>query len=200
MATPLGHYLLGLSITQAAASGSAEERRGLWLALIACMPDLDLIPGFFAGKPGKFHHGVTHSFAAAVMFSGLTSLLLKLRGGTFSLKLGGLICLLYASHNILDYFTLDTGAPYGVPLFWPLSHATYQSPWLLLPNVQHTRAPIVSLHNIFLMVQEIVLFLPLVGFIQAVKHSQGAWPARRAWLYAAWFIFAVWASLFVLDG
>ena len=198
MATPLGHYLLGLSITQGTACDSAQEKRGLWLALIACVPDLDVIPGFFVGKLGQFHHGITHSFAAAVMFSVFVWLLFRPRGEVLPLKLGILVFFLYASHVVLDYFTLDTGAPYGVPLLWPLSHETYQSPWPLLPNVQHTRSPIFSLHNILLMVQEAIVFVPLIGLVRALKHSQTAWPMRLAWVYGGWFILAVWASVFSL--
>ena len=197
MATSLGHYLLGLSITQASASDNTEKSRGLWLALVACVPDLDVIPGLFVGKLGQFHHGITHSFAAAVIFSAITWLLFRPLGER-SLKLGILVFVLYASHVVLDYFTMDTGAPYGVPLYWPLSHDTYQSPWALLPNVQHTRAPLFSAHNFLLMVREGVIFLPLVGFIRALKHSQIAWRVRSAWLYGGWFIIAVWASLFSL--
>jgi membrane-bound metal-dependent hydrolase YbcI (DUF457 family) len=198
MATPLGHYLLGLSITQASARDSTEANRGLWLALIACVPDLDIIPGLWVGKLNQFHHGVTHSFAAALMFSVCAWLWFRPRVGRVALRLAFLMFCLYSSHVILDYFTLDTGVPYGVPLFWPLSHETYQSPWLLLPNVQHTRAPVFSLHNILLMVQEAALFLPLVGLIRAVKHSRTAWPIPRVWLYGCWFILALWASVFAL--
>jgi membrane-bound metal-dependent hydrolase YbcI (DUF457 family) len=125
MATSWGHYLLGLSITQGPASDAAEKKRGLWLALIACVPDLDLILGVFVGKLNQFHHGITHSFAAALIFSASTWLLFRSLVGTLSLKLSILIFLLYSSHVILDYFTLDTGAPYGVPLLWPLSHESY---------------------------------------------------------------------------
>ncbi len=65
VATPVGHYLLGLSITQAVAQDPAQRKRGLWLATIACLPDLDVIPGLFVGGIAEFHHGASHSFAAA---------------------------------------------------------------------------------------------------------------------------------------
>lgn len=199
MATPLGHYLLGLSITQGLARNSAEQKRGLWLALVACMPDLDIIPGFFVGRLAQFHHGITHSFAAAAIFSIFAWLFFSGRARSISLNLSILVFLLYASHVVLDFVTLDTGAPYGVPLFWPWSHDSYQSSWLLLPNVQHTRAPLFSLHNIALMAREAVIFLPLVAFIHGVKHRKTTWPLRSAWFYGGWFILAVLASVFSLQ-
>lgn len=198
MATPLGHYLVGLSITQGLARDSAERKRGLWLAVFACLPDLDFIPGFLVGRPGQFHHGVTHSFAAAAIFSIFTWLFFRWRARGISLNLSILVFLLYTSHVVLDFVTLDDSVPYGVPLFWPWSHDSYLSSWLLLPNVHHTRAPLFGPHNLVLMVREGVIFLPLIGLVRALKHSEPAWPVRRAWLYAGWFIFAVGASAFSL--
>jgi inner membrane protein len=198
MATPLGHYLVGLSVTQGLARDSAERKRGLWLATIACLPDLDVIPGLFVGRLAQFHHGVSHSFAAAAIFSIATWFFFRQRDRASWSHLTSLVFLLYASHVVLDFFTLDTGAPYGVPLFWPLSHESYQSSWLLLPNVQHTRAPLVSAHNIWLAAREGMIFLPLIGFIRALKHPKTAWRLRHAWFFGGWFILALWASVLSL--
>ena len=151
MATPLGHYLVGVSITQGLARDSGERKRGLWLAVIACLPDLDFIPGFFVGRLGQFHHGITHSFAAAAIFSILAWLVFRWCARGISLNLS-LVFLLYTSHVVLDFVTLDNSVPYGVPLFWPWSHDSYQSSWLLLPNVHHTRAPLFGPHNLLLMI------------------------------------------------
>jgi membrane-bound metal-dependent hydrolase YbcI (DUF457 family) len=196
MATPIGHYLLGLSITQFIARDRDERRRGLWLAAIACLPDLDVVPGLLVGKLAQFHHGISHSLAAAAIFSAAGWLLVNGWRTRRSFNLAVLLCVLYASHVVLDFFTLDTGAPYGVPLFWPWSHEAYQSPWLLLPNVQHTRAPLFSSHNLFLMIRETLVFLPLAGLVQIVKRSSRPWSAPAAWLYCSWFLVAAWASVF----
>jgi membrane-bound metal-dependent hydrolase YbcI (DUF457 family) len=200
MATPLGHYLLGLSITQLFARDHDERKQGLWLATIACVPDLDIIPGLLIGKLTQFHHGVSHSFAAAAIFSAAGWLQLKWRGRMPSLDLGLLLFLLYASHVVLDFFSLDTGAPYGVPLFWPWNHETYQSPWLLLPDVHHTRRPLLGTHNLFLMMREGLVFLPLIGLVQSLKNSPRSRPAAAVWFYGCWFLIAVWASTLTLQG
>ncbi len=118
------------------------------MALIACVPDLDVIPGLFVGKLGQFHHGITHSFAAAVMFSVLTWLLFRPRGGS-SLKLGILVFFLYASHVVLDYFTVDKGAP-----VW---NSALTGPYLTRPTSRsglccrmfNTRAPLFSARTTF---------------------------------------------------
>jgi len=196
MATPVGHYLLGLSITQVFSHEQAEKRRGVWMASIACLPDLDVIPGLFVGEIAQFHHGATHSFTAAAIFSVIGLLIVKWRRWNVSAGLFFLLFFLYASHAILDFFTLDTGEPYGVPLFWPWILETYQSPWLLLPNVQHTRAPLLSSHNLFLTLREGLVFLPLIGLIQALKVSRRPWPSAAAGIYGGWFLIALWVSVF----
>ena len=198
MATPVGHYLLGLSITQMLASNSTERRQALCLATIACIPDLDLIPGLVVGDLARFHHGASHSFAAAAIFSVAVLLLLKWRKGKLVVNFFLISFVLYSSHIGLDFLTLDPGEPSGMPLFWPWSLETHQSSWPLLPHVQHSRAPIFSTHNFFLFIREILLFLPLVGLIQSLKIGHWPWPRTASWLYGSWFVAALCALAFSL--
>jgi inner membrane protein len=194
MATPFGHYLLGLSITQSLARDPAEKKSALWWAAVACVPDLDLIPGLLFGRLAQFHHGISHSFAAAAFFSLAVLLVWRGRPENYAWRTFAISFVLYSSHVILDFLTLDTADPRGVPLFWPVSGEPYQSPWLLLPNVQHSRAPIMSGHNFLLIIREALLFIPLLGLIQALKVARwpGLWTA--VWLYGGWFVAAVFIS------
>lgn len=198
MATPVGHFLIGLSITQVFARSPIERRRGLWLATVACVPDLDVLPGLVVGNMAQFHHGASHSLAVAAIFAIAGSLLLGRKEWKYSLELLLLFFLLYASHAILDFFTFDRAPPYGVPLFWPWIRESYQSGWPLLPHVQHTAAPLASVHNLLLMIQEILVFLPLTGVILSLKISRWPWTQKAAWLYSSWFLIAVLASLLAL--
>jgi membrane-bound metal-dependent hydrolase YbcI (DUF457 family) len=75
-----------------------------------------------------------------------------------------LIGLSYASHLALDYVTYDGSAPYGIPILWPFTWQPFLSPITLLPHVQHTRAPVLSLHNLLLMALETVLLGPLLAW------------------------------------
>jgi membrane-bound metal-dependent hydrolase YbcI (DUF457 family) len=142
-----------------------------------------------------FHHGATHSLTAATVFAGAMALVYgRLQREAFP-KLFLVLLALYASHLGLDVVTLDTSAPHGVPLFWPWSGETYESPWMLLPNVQHTQAPLVSAHNVLLMVREAVIFVPLVGLTEVLTHRgrPGRWgPAA---IYGAWFAAALTISV-----
>jgi inner membrane protein len=195
MATPVGHYLFGLSIAHAVARDEPDRRRAFWLAAIACFPDLDFIPGLLVGQPSRFHHGVSHSFAAAAGFFLLAWLFLSWGGRIPSTRAAVLCFALYASHALLDFVTRDGGAPYGIPLFWPWSHESYQSPWLLLPPVQHTNLAILGAHNLLLIAREGMIFIPLLGFVEALKRPKGASAAGPAWFFGTWFVLAVGASL-----
>jgi membrane-bound metal-dependent hydrolase YbcI (DUF457 family) len=194
MATPVGHYLVGLSIAALAARSPAERRRAPWWALIACAPDLDALPGLAVGDLSRFHHGASHSLVAAgVAAAAVTAFAAYRRRATVGVPV--LAFALYVSHSVLDGFTSDFAAPVGVPLLWPFSPATFQAPWPLLPNVQHTQAPVVSMHNALLMVREGLIFTPLVGLVLAIRSSVVPWRSAAAWLCAAWFITAAGLSI-----
>jgi hypothetical protein len=194
MATPLGHYLVGLALAGGLARDDHERARSPWLAAIACVPDLDLVPGVLVGDPSRFHHGVTHSLTAAILFAGAVAVLLAVAGHRAPTRFVLVVAALYASHSALDALTLDNSDPRGVPLLWPWRDTTYESPWLLLANVQHTREPIVSAHNLRLMLQEAFVFLPLVGLIRTVRGSRRAWAGAATWVYASWFLAAAGIS------
>lgn len=204
MATPVGHYLLGLAVAQVLAQDEGQRKRAFWLASVAWVPDLDVLPGLMVGDLSRFHHGATHGLPAAALFALLGTLVVAQTSKHWSLRLFPLLFLLYASHVFLDYLTLDTGAPYGVPLFWPFWQDSYASPLLLLPNVQHTAAPLISVHNLLLAIQEALLFLPLVGLIYSLK---GWWPNRApawikitGWFCGGWFFLAVITSVWWING
>jgi inner membrane protein len=191
MATPVGHYLLGLSVLEAYPV-QPEWRRWCWLlAGVACLPDLDVLPGILVGELARYHHGITHSMGAAAVAAGLGLMLAVGNRWPRPLSFTALLFALFLSHAVLDGLTLDTSEPVGVPLFWPWSDAPYQSPWVLLPNVQHTRAPLVSAHNARLMVLEAMIFLPLLALLRASRREELAADGRRLWLYATWLVVAV---------
>jgi hypothetical protein len=81
------------------------------------LPDFDFLPGVLIGEPAAFHHGVSHSFAFAVLFGALVFITLHLCGhknvaahasllGTFA----------YGLHSVFD----SVSANNSVPLMWPL--------------------------------------------------------------------------------
>lgn len=137
MASPLGHALAGWAIGRWPAADRAVSP---WLvpacALLAVAPDLDFVPGWIAGQPALYHQGVSHSFAAAGLVAGAAALLIS--RGRDALRCFGWLFAAYASHLAIDWLAGDTRPPIGMPLFWPLTDATYISPVPILPGISHS--------------------------------------------------------------
>jgi inner membrane protein len=178
MCTPAGHTLMGIAV-----GGPLPKRsdRKFWLSLagiliLANLPDADFLLGIPTGNPNRYHHGWTHSlgFVLMVMFlSGAVSLGFKKRLDWTWIMFSGLIVL---SHLVLDYFTLDRSAPYGLQLFWPVSKAYVISPVVLFRDVQKssTNATFIpslfSAHNALTILSELVIFLPMVALRYFLKR------------------------------
>ena len=194
MATPVGHYLVGLSIGRALARDHLQRRQALGIAAVALLADLDVLPGLVVGDLSRYHHQATHSLAAAVGLSAIVLVALLGIRSRRAFHLSSLVLLVYGSHLALDFFTLDTSEPYGFPAFWPWGSATYEAPFMLLPNVQHTISPLFSVHNALLMVREVLIFVPLAGLSSTAEGLPLPRPKRAAWLYGGWFLAALGVS------
>ncbi|NOY78091.1 MAG: metal-dependent hydrolase [Calditrichaeota bacterium] len=170
MPSPVAHSLAGMAL------GETEQTRitrsqiigfYLWSLFFANSPDLDFIPGFFAGNPNLYHHGATHSLGAAVFVAFALGWIFSKYLGSY--KKGVLfLFLLYCSHLFLDYLTADTRFPFGEPLFWPLSNRYVISPILIFSDVQKTSDSGTFLHSLFVrhnflgMIKEFFVLLPFV--------------------------------------
>lgn len=138
MATPVGHILAGQVAYRAGSETTRTWGRGLALlcALAAVAPDFDFLPGLLVGTPALYHQGVSHSFAVGAAFTLVLAMLYR-RGFRGVGAPWGILFLAYASHLVLDLFGPDHRPPFGIPLFWPFSHATFLSPVTILPGVHH---------------------------------------------------------------
>ena len=125
MPSPVGHILFAFAI-----SGVPKPRDVLtqwWPVLVllaAIAPDLDFLPGIVIGDPNRFHHGPTHSIAAAVVFTLAIALMFRSLSKTQILVL----FLVYAGHVLIDTPAKDLGAPFGRALFWPFDSHNGISP------------------------------------------------------------------------
>lgn len=122
MPSPLGHALGGAAVGLLAGRPQPITWRiPAALALIACLPDLDL----FTSQ----HSGMTHSIGFAVL-AGLVVLV-----GSGSARFALAAAAAYGSHVLFDWLGLDTAPPLGVMALWPFSIDFYMSPWTPLPPV-----------------------------------------------------------------
>jgi len=89
----------------------------------------------------------------------------------------------YASHLLLDFFTIDRRPPYGGRFLWPFSDAYYLSPVTPLPEIvvdgsgrMAFFASLVGPHTAPVWAQEIALLVLVVAAVHALR-AVFAWPA-----------------------
>jgi inner membrane protein len=145
---------------------------------LANLPDLDFFPGFLIGEPNRYHHGISHSLITAILLStfvywGVKNYFTELE----SKKLYALLLLTLSSHTVLDYFVKDTVAPYGVPLFWPLSSEYFISPFSLFMGVSRSGesaitfiASLFSKYNLISIAGEIFYSLTIILIALLLKN------------------------------
>jgi len=173
VATPIGHALAGFTVYGYYTSAHNLPRSHLFVlcTLMALAPDLDILPGILVGKPILFHQGITHSFGFALLVCLCAAGIYAWWGKSFAVIF--MVCFLsYVSHLLLDFLGPDGRAPYGTPLFWPISDAYFISPVPILPGVHHLSSTsgstveffygVFTAHNLAAMAVEILFFTPLL--------------------------------------
>ena len=119
MPLPLGHAAIGVAIYSCARGterGLLPWRKFLFVAILANLPDIDVLFGLvMVGNGSVFHRGPTHSFLFALLAALLVSRVWKL--GSAIPKVGFLSSfVIILSHVVAD--AAFTSAP--VSFFWPL--------------------------------------------------------------------------------
>ena len=197
MATPIGHGLAGYLVYRGFARGNSTDSKRLMLLCVclAISPDLDFLPGILYGQPALYHQGVTHSLA----FAAAAGLIATMVDKTYAKAPGSLLgkwsvlSLAYTSHLFLDLFGPDKRPPYGIPLFWPLSDATYLSPVQIFWGVHHAKSTststmewvmgILDVYNIGAIGIEVAVVLPwilLVVYVQRRgREGKGFWGSKE---------------------
>jgi inner membrane protein len=179
MPTPVGHLIVSYLVYST--QSDRFRNRGVLIGSLfsGVAADLDFLPGLLVGDPGRFHHGASHSLGAAVLYGFGLCGYLRYRGTSQALQLTLLLACAYVSHVILDFFAIDTGAPFGVPLLWPVSSTSYIASFPVFLDVQRLQAETVtfvtsvfSSHNLLAVTWEVLLLAPMVIFAQRRKQPQ----------------------------
>lgn len=125
MPSPVGHLLGGAAVYAGGTSHDTRSTALLAIALIGSMvPDLDFVPGILIGNMRAFHHGISHSFAFALLFGAVVFLLAYAMDKALASRAAVFALLAYSSHVILDFASVNTGTR-GVPLLWPLAEQQF---------------------------------------------------------------------------
>jgi membrane-bound metal-dependent hydrolase YbcI (DUF457 family) len=179
MPSPIAHSLIGIFLGISLKEGiinifQKKYLNYLLIIFISVIPDLDVIPGFFAGLPAKYHHGISHSFFSAIIFGLLFSYLIYVFKKNYFFARFLFFTTIYSFHIIFDLFSVDTGEVnvFGMPIFFPFSSYLYRSSISLftssvMKNGLLTFNSVFRYYNLFPVIIEIFLSL-LVGILIVV--------------------------------
>ena len=119
MPSPIGHLLAGAGVFLASTSTTRESRVVLAVTMAgSILPDFDFVPGILIGEPAAFHHGISHSLAAAVLFGALVFVIANVWWQKSTASHAALLgSLAYGLHILLDFIS----ANHSVPILWPIS-------------------------------------------------------------------------------
>ncbi len=186
MSTPVGHTLTGLSICflhEAVCKKLGRFRRlrrfciryslkgYIFAGFLACLPDIDFIPGVFTGDINQFHHCGTHSLGFAVIVSLSVWLIAKAKKIETADGWGLISFLLIMSHLGVDYLTIDKRAPFGIPFLWPLSGKYFYFRYAFLPyTVRYASVGSgFNIYNLRTVLYEFLIYLPLAIICRKIK-------------------------------
>jgi inner membrane protein len=192
MSSPVGHSLFGYLIYffNTGTLKLTNFKRLILCVFIANTPDLDFIPGLILGRPNLYHHGISHSIGAAVLFSCILAFTFNYRRRENFWKTLWLSLILYCSHLLLDYISFYSRPPIGIPIFLPLSDAYYISPFPVLPPVTHSKLThaetalflkeVFSWHNFSVILLEAAVLIPFTFIIHLVrKKTRLVWNSNK---------------------
>jgi inner membrane protein len=179
MPSPVGHSLAGCIIYTIAPGmqGMARWQVIALYLLAANAPDLDFVPGLLLGDVNRFHHGASHGVGFAVLFAALLSFALRIVRKQWRWRDFFIVFSLYVSHLVLDYLSTDTGAPFGVPFFWPVSNAYYIAPFVLFSDIHRSNSTadffysLLSLHNLWSVTLELLVLSPFLLLALALRKE-----------------------------
>ncbi len=148
MASPVFHGLAGMGLAYALAG---DARLPLFVSLrkaapvllagafLACLPDVDYLPGIWRGYLNTTHQQATHSVVWVLLVSaGIWLTGRACKPVWFGWRAAVFLLVLIGSHLAIDLVTADGFAPYGIPLWAPFTDARVQAPFSLLPMWRKT--------------------------------------------------------------
>jgi inner membrane protein len=178
MPSPVGHTIAGLCGYTLIARDIAPRYRRVFLFVsiaIANLPDIDILPGVFAGNLGRFHRQGTHSLVASLAIGLFVGLAVK-RWKWSSFRWGSWAFALYLSHILLDMLV---GASRGVQFFWPFSAHYFILPISIFRSFSYSASAVgtiqnlFSLNNLLTVFWEMMLLLPIWWLIQSSTGKLG---------------------------
>jgi len=177
MPTPVAHALAGIAVYLASRQDHARwPRQEDWVlfgstVFAACAADLDFGIRFLAGH--NYHHYFTHSLGFATIFCLAVYFFARWAKRPLPKRDAWMLGVAYLTHIVLDMFSKDTVAPFGVELLWPFSDAFTISPVLFFDDIwRGTLTALFGLHNWLAVAREVAIVGPVVGLLWWRRRKQ----------------------------
>ncbi len=151
MPLPIAHTLAGYALSEMQLLSFFDKnwKTILFFVVLSNAPDFDFLPGLFLNDASRFHHGVSHTLGASILAGFLGALWFRKRLPFW--KVFWILGAVYFSHVLLDYFTEDPRAPYGVMLFWPFTDNFYISDFSIFKKVMRSNDTLTFFPSLFSM-------------------------------------------------
>ena len=180
MATPIGHTLGAYAaiafLKPETVRDSRRNRIALGLAFIfGNLADTDFLVAHLTDRTFLNHHYFSHSIPVAVLVTVCSFLMLKAMRQPQSLQESLVLGAVYGSHLLMDLFTDDGSAPYGIPLLWPFTNHHFFPSFFIFPSIHRGNLQdLFSLHNLKATFLEIAVLGPiaLLAFARAVRKRR----------------------------
>jgi inner membrane protein len=185
MALPIAHATAGYLVQRLDRRATAWSgwTRALAFAAIGNLPDVDFLFGFLLGRPGVFHRGVSHTVVAALVFGVAAGAFLHWRRLDRWWPAMLLCTAAYASHLLVDAFTIDQRPPVGAQFFWPLSDAYFIAPLTIFSEILidgRSRAgfirSVVAWPTVAVLAREALIALVALACVRVVELGRGMRP------------------------
>jgi membrane-bound metal-dependent hydrolase YbcI (DUF457 family) len=172
MPTPVAHALAGTAVYL---SASRKRRDDLWLFLAAvvaaCFADLDFGLNFLTGE--NYHHYFTHSIVFSSLFTIGAYFFARLAHRPTPGRDAWILWMAYLTHILLDLFSKDTSAPFGLELWWPFSGEFAIAPVTVFDDIwRGTLAKLLSLHNWLAVAREAAIVAPVTLLVWLRRRRQ----------------------------
>ncbi|MCB0212733.1 MAG: metal-dependent hydrolase [Anaerolineae bacterium] len=172
MPSPIAHTAAGYVIYKYYRLKEANAFDAFWnnrIALIAAlvfslMPDLDVIPAFFAGDVNYFHNNFTHSLGSGLIVALVVGVTVQIIQGRAFMYWSTLALVCYELHVIMDYFTVGR----GVMLFWPLSDGRYEPTIKIFYGLRRSNG-LLTLDHVWTIINELCFVFLLLLMIRLYK-------------------------------
>ena len=187
MASPVFHGLAGAGLAYAWAGDAGlplfASLEKVWKLLVvgvvlACLPDVDYVPGLMRGYLNTTHQQFTHGVAWVLLSSsGLWWVGKAFAPDRFGGRALVFLWVVVGSHLAIDLMTVDRLAPYGLSLWAPFSETVVRGPWAWLPAWDKTTlSDLGSIRNLRALGME--LAFGTLFFAGCVAAKRG-WTRRR---------------------